>query len=161
MVKHINISVLHIMCNNILSHNNTNELVCFLLFCSAISGLILTYSYKSNTIQISKLKRKVLQFLQNQKLEGINTRMSPKTNTQQTPSFKSEQSKQISLLSSFRKGDFHKHLAICTTQDIKQLLPVVAQSLCQLPFGLTEFRSTLFVILAHRITNDASLDQTW
>eukprot|EP01083_Nonionella_stella_P301104 1031344_1 len=120
-----------------------------LLFLCSISGLFLTISYKNVISHGLSLNKKIFDAITQAKVQQINN-----VDLDVEPS-------QVSLLESFRRGDFPKQLALCSNEDLKQLLPVVAMTLCQLPFGLTEFRSNLFVILANRISTDASLDQAW
>eukprot|EP01084_Bolivina_argentea_P026842 49912_1 len=124
--------------------------IILLIICS-ISGLLISISYRNTIFNLLSLNTKIFDFITKTKLEQINI---IEDNIQQVIPI-------MSLLESFRKGCFYKQLNLCSDEELKQLLPVVAQSLCQLPFGLTEFRSKLFIILADRISNNASLDQSW
>jgi len=128
-----------------------------ILIVVSTAGLILSIFYRSNLLSLKALRDKVIQHVR--KVDGTLLEGDEEEYSDMDEPALNRSPRHRSLLARFRTGDFHKVLATCSSDDLKGLLPIVAQSLCQLPFGFTEFRSQLLVQLAERISQDVSLDQ--
>eukprot|EP01084_Bolivina_argentea_P027928 51914_1 len=129
---------------------------------TAIVGLILSYFYNVNMHFTYNLNSKLETLLkQTKQIHADAIELEKELENEKQKAEENDKDEHISLLQSFRSGNFHKQLKYAQNKEIKELLPVIAQTIVSLPFGLTQFRSNLFIILANRISTDPYLDQSW
>ena len=97
-----------------------------IMIISSIFGLILSYSFKMKLNKIIKLKNKCLELI----FKSNSGKISPQIESPRPDKLEEvDQEQNVSLLAAFRRGDFHKQLAICSSEDLKQLLPVVLSAI--------------------------------
>ena len=84
-----------------------------LLFCCFV-GAILTLTYRSSVHKLVALRKKLWRY----------------THPEQYTSAEHLEFLNVTLFESFRKGNFHKMLAGCSSEELIELLPVVLSLLC-------------------------------
>lgn len=102
--------------------------IMILFIIASISGLVFTYSYRDIIFHVLDLNKRIYDFVMQAKLQQINAaedEMKPTSPEDQVEENEVIPLPKVSLLKAFRRGDFHTQLAICSSEDLKQLLPVV------------------------------------
>ena len=107
---------------NIISTAPIMIAVCIIVFIVSISGLIMTYSYRNIIFNVLELNTKLYDYIMQTKLQQINSVEDIKSDD---GTAEVETIQAVSLLAAFRRGDFHTQLEVCSSEDLKQLLPVV------------------------------------